>query len=81
MQLDPVQANAVRIMLNSFGAKDIKEYQKNGPKNEALLLYFTFESRKETKIFQDFIYDRNKYQSKGIYSNLFVYLLKTGKSK
>jgi len=51
----------VRILLNSFGASDLKEYPKKGPQNEALLLYFTFETRKEAKAFQDFIGDRSKY--------------------
>ena len=61
LKLDAVQTNAVRILLNSFGARDLKEYPKNGPKHEALLLYFTFENRKEAKAFQDFIGDRSKY--------------------
>ena len=42
LKLDAVQTNAVRILLNSFGARDLKEYPKNGPKHETLLLYFTF---------------------------------------
>jgi hypothetical protein len=53
-------------MLNSFSAQDIKEYPKNGPKNEALLLYFTFESRKDAKVFQEFIYNKHNYPSRGI---------------
>ena len=61
LQLDQVQVNAVRILLNSFGVIDLKEYPKRGPQHETLLLYFTFENRKEAKAFQDFIGDRNKY--------------------
>ena len=61
LKLDQVQVNSVRILLNSFGAIDLKEYPKNIPKSETLLLYFTFENRKEAKSFQDFIGDRSKY--------------------
>ena len=61
LKLDAVQTNAVRILLNSFGASDLKEYPKKGPQHETLLLYFTYESRKEAKAFKDFIGDRSNY--------------------
>ncbi len=61
LKLDQVQVNAVRILLNSFGAINLKEYPKIIQKNETLLLYFTFVNRKEAKAFKDFIGDRSKY--------------------
>ena len=68
-------------MLDSFGALDVREYQKNKkPKDEALVYFFTFSRRGEAESFAKFASNKSKYESKGIGNcTLAFYYLQPGK--
>ncbi len=74
-----MQINAVKIMLSSFNAKDIKEYMIISPQSEILKLVFTFSNKNDAKNYHDFIIDRTKYWNRGISSFLTPDLLQPGK--
>lgn len=75
--LDPVQVDLVKsLLVESYSAKDVKEYPENNNGRERLKLYFSFDNRNEARAFLDFIYE-SKYRNKGIHSKLRAYLLQT----
>ena len=76
---DRAQVDLVKsLLVESYSAKDVKEYPENNNGRELLKLYFSFENRNEARAFLEFIYE-SKYKNKGIHSKLRAHLLQTGK--